>query len=190
MRVRPRPDILQALHETLAAAALVQVAKMDDLEPGLVHLVRGIEVRIGRETLLPRDLNDLRMREPPTLRIRDDVEFKLANPRRELRGQRLVMIFQAAVSLGILLFEVLRLARRKSRVVAVMRADHLDLVDAKLLVLRGLTLRNGQRGRRKKSKQGSCGSDRHDAGLLVGVGSNVQRREVLCARNGIFGTSD
>ena len=87
----------------------------------------------------------------------DQVEFKLSYPAGELVGEGLVMILKAVTRLGVLRGEELRLAWRKASVVAVMRPNHLNLIEVNPMVLFRLALCHT--ARRYKDKR----HDKYDA---------------------------
>ena len=113
---------------------------MNYLEPRLFHLVTWIEIRIRGQTRLLGQLDNLRMCESAALRVLHNIDLELPHAAIKLRSERCVMVFQTRVTLGILTPRELLLAGRKSEVVAVVRANHLDLVQVHNLVLRSCRL--------------------------------------------------
>src|SRR5258707_11827311 len=80
------------------------------------------------------------MGKAPSVGICKDIDLNLLYAARRLRAMWGVMVVQAQKSLGILHLQVFPLAWRKPGVIAVVRADHLNLVEVHNLVLRCLRI--------------------------------------------------
>ncbi len=63
------------------------------------------------------------------LGVGEDVELDLADAGVELHGERQVLVIESFVRVGVLCLLDLGLTRRDAGVIAVVRADHLDLVE-------------------------------------------------------------
>ena len=153
---RARNEVWDTVREVVADGATVllttqQLDEADALADRIAVFEHGrviaegtsddLKSRIGRQTLLLRQLNNPRMRVLATLRIGDHIDLNLPHATIKLRRQRSVLVLQRVIRLRIMLLQKLRLARRKPQVVAVMRSNHLDLVEMNNFVLRGLRLR-------------------------------------------------
>src|ERR1700733_11031053 len=77
------------------------------------------------------------MSKSTAVRVLDNVDLELPPPPVQLSGQRRMAILERFVFARIVVASELCLARRKAEVVAVMRADYLDLVQVNLGVLIG-----------------------------------------------------
>jgi hypothetical protein len=127
MRVRPVADDRQALHQRRAVRAIVEPGHMLDLEPGAPHR---------------RVLRSLGIEAP--LGIVPDVEFELTRARVELLDQRAVRIVERVGAPGVGLAQPGHPLRWHRLLVAVVRADHHQVVDANRLL--GRCRRGEQKG--------------------------------------------
>jgi hypothetical protein len=119
----------------VAGRALIEILYVHDFETRLIHVVIRVEVRVGRKMSRGNHIHDRWVRELAALRIVEDIDLDLPHTAVELFGQRRVLVVQAPQSLWMMRFQQLPLAWRKSRVIAVVRPDYLDLVDVDVLVL-------------------------------------------------------
>ena len=76
------------------------------------------------------------MCKPSAVGVRKNIDLNLSDTTGKLISQRRMMVVETPQSLGILDLQVLPLAGRESGVVAIMRTDHLDLIQVDQLVLR------------------------------------------------------
>ena len=129
VRLGPGADLLQAADEGLAGGDVVDVLHVHDLEAGLGEDMLGIEA--CRAASVQRRAE--RVGEAAALGVDIDVELDLADALIELRGQRGVAVVEAVEGLGVGGLQHLGDARRQARVIAVVAADHLDLVDAQVV---------------------------------------------------------
>ena len=110
---------------------------MDHLEPGLIHLVIRIKIRVRRKPRLFRQCDDLWMGESAAVGILDNVDLELPYTTVQLRSERCVAILKGLVFSRIVGTGKFFLTRRKPEVVAVMRANYLDLIQVNPGVLIG-----------------------------------------------------
>ena len=130
VRLRPGPDLLQAAHEGLAVGDVVDVLDVHHLEAGLGEHALLVESR-GAPLVQGRPE---RVGEAAALGVGVDVELHLADAMVELHGQRRVAVVQPVERLGVGRLQELGHAWRQAGVIAVVAADHLDLVDADVVV--------------------------------------------------------
>ena len=131
-RVLPGPiaDNLQTPNERQTGAAIVHVRNVHHLEAGLPHDAQGVEGRILRQPGLRHQARARRIRVAAAARIGENVQFNLPHARRELRVERSVPVLQATQLIRLGSLPQFGLAGRDAGVIAVVRADHLDLVHA------------------------------------------------------------
>ena len=127
MRARPGVDLADALFEG-AAGAVIDFRDVEDLEARLHHR-RFVETGLLACGL--RDRLALGMREASAFGVGEDVDLQLAHAPVELLRQGQVIIIQRGGELGIALFERGEDGRRDPLLIAVVRADHLDVVHPK-----------------------------------------------------------
>ena len=97
-----------------------------------------IEVRVCRQSCGRHAANNCWMSKPPAVGVGKNIDLNLSHAAGELVSQRSMMVVQTPQSLGIFHFQVLPFARRESGVIAIMRANYLDLIKVDDLVLRRL----------------------------------------------------
>ena len=100
MRLRPFADIGEAGDEGMADDPLVEILDVHDFETRLVHLVIGIEVRVGGETGGGDLVHDSWMGEAATLLVDEDINFDLANAAGKLVGERCMVVVETAEGFG------------------------------------------------------------------------------------------
>ena len=132
--------VLEAGDERMAGAPFVEILNMHHLKAGLVHLMLRIEVRVRRQSCRRNVTNNRRMSKSSALWVREDIDLNLSHTTGELLSQRRMMVVQASQSFGILHLHVLPFTRRKSGVIAVVRANYLDLIQVNDFVLRRLRI--------------------------------------------------
>ena len=129
MRLRPGAHLTQAGEKGLACTALVDVLDVHDLETGLQHQAAGIFGRIGGKSGGCHHGRALGVSVAATLRVGVDVDLNLPDAVIQLLRQRRMAVVQACGGLRILLLQPLGSVRPQTGVVAVVRADDLDLVE-------------------------------------------------------------
>src|ERR1700761_6229384 len=78
------------------------------------------------------------MRVETALGIGVDIKLNLAHAAVDLLCQRLVLIVETFVGVGVLRLPEFRFTRRDARVIAVVRSDHLNLIDLQRCAVWGL----------------------------------------------------
>ena len=130
---------------------MIEVHHVHDLEARLIHFVVRIEVGVSRQARCSYFFNDGGMGIAATFGIGIDIDLELAHPARELISERRMSVVELAHCLGVHLLDQLALAGRKASVIAVVRPNHLDLIDVdEFVLLSGTDLRCGADGQRKK----------------------------------------
>ena len=128
VRARPCADLCEAGDERLAVAAVVDVLDVHHLEAGLGHDAVGVKGWVRGEACGSYHLRSEGMSVAAAVGVGEDIEFELAHAALELLGQRWMRVIETCIFFGILLLQELAFAGRDAGVIAVVRADDLDLV--------------------------------------------------------------
>src|SRR5581483_551577 len=120
--------LFKAGDERLTVTAVVHVLNMHHLESRPGHHVRGIECKVWRQLRCGYLFRSVRMRVAAAFGVSKYIKLELPHACIQLRGKRWMRVLEGGVQLRILLLPQLRLTRRNSCMVAVVRADHLDLI--------------------------------------------------------------
>ncbi len=132
---RPASNLLQGLDERGRRGPKIDVLHMEDLHPGTEqHAVR-IGVGAGIAPQPPQDLPRTGISIMTSLRIVEDIQLDLAHALgRELLGERRMRVVECLCLMFAGRRDQCPHGGQRGHVVRVVRADHLDLVPANLIV--------------------------------------------------------
>src|ERR1700754_389659 len=128
MVLRPCSNFFKTIGKQKTRAPLIKIRYMDNFESGFIHLAIWIKISVRRKSCMFRQCSDLWMCEPATMGILDNVDFQLPDAAVQLRSESCVPILQSFGFVRILARRKFFLARCKSKVIAVMGSDYLNLV--------------------------------------------------------------
>ena len=119
----------QACDKRLTVAHKIDVLNVHDLDPGLHQDAVRIRIWVGGQPGLRNHCLTQRMGKAASLAVGENVQFDLPDSVVQLSSQIGVRVLQGRVCLRILLLHDLGDPRQQSSMVAVMGANHLNLID-------------------------------------------------------------